>query len=126
MEPIVLHLGDWTIDESIERMIEVAIDNLKRQGMDANFLDAKAEFDHMRALAKQLLPLVLYLCTEEPEVEDRDVPDWMPHNPQPKKIRGEFRMMPAKNRITTCSDLRPVSHFARLEEKLSSIRQAER
>lgn len=50
----------------------------------------------MRGLAKQLLPLVLYLCTEEPEVEDRDVPDWTPHNPAPKKVRGEFRMMPAK------------------------------
>lgn len=96
MEPIVLHLGDWTLDESIERMIEVSIENLKRQGMDADFLDAKAEFDHMRRLAKQLLPLVLYLCTEEPEIQDRDVPNWEPHNPKPKKIRGEFRMMPAK------------------------------
>ena len=96
MEPIVLHLGDWTLDESIERMLEVSIDNLNRQGVDADFLDAKAEFAHMRALAKQLLPLVLYLCTEEPEIEDRDVPDWTPHNPVPKKVRGEFRMMPAK------------------------------
>ena len=85
MEPIVLHLGDWTLDESIERMIEVAIENRQRRGLPTDLFEAKQEFDHMRGLAKQLLPLVLYLCTDEPEVEDRDVPDWTPHNPVPKK-----------------------------------------
>lgn len=96
MEPVVLHLGDWSLDESIERMIEVAIENRQRRGLPTDLFEAKQEFDHMRSLAKQLLPLVLYLCTEEPEVEDRDVPDWTPHNPAPKKVRGEFRIMPAK------------------------------
>lgn len=96
LETIVLYLGDWTLDESIEKMVEVAIENRLRRGLSIDMLEAKIEFDHMRSMAKHLLPLVLYLCTEEPEIENRSTPDWLPRNPQPKKVRGEFRMMPAK------------------------------
>lgn len=97
MEPIILYLGDWTIDESLERMTEQSIANRKRAGFtDNDEAQAKAEFEGMAAMAKRLLPLVLYLCSEEPEVENLTTPDWLPHLPKPKKIRGELRLMPAK------------------------------
>ena len=96
LEPVIMHLGPWTIDESLQRMAEESVGNLRKQGLDARMDEATADFEIMNAMAKRLLPLVLYLCTEEPEVENLSTPDWLPHNPQPKRVRGQFRLMPAR------------------------------
>lgn len=96
MRAIVLHLGNWTIDESIDRMMKLSEENARRLGHVHDPAVYAAEFKRIRSIACRLLPLVLYLCTEEPEIKNRSTPDWLPHNPQPKRVRGEFRLLPAK------------------------------
>ena len=42
----------------------------------------------------RLLSLVLYLCTETPEIDDSRSPGVSPHRPQPKRIKGGWRLFP--------------------------------
>ena len=52
------------------------------------------------SLLKKALSLVLYICSDEAEIRDRDVPDWEPSFPRPKITKGVERLFPAdRNRI---------------------------
>lgn len=97
---IILHLGDWTVDEAIEYVCQEA-DRITREyvdqaEVDPNIQEAKRYKNVIASAAKRLLPLVLYLCSDSPEIENRTIPEWLPQNPKPKKIRGEIKFMPSK------------------------------
>jgi hypothetical protein len=47
-------------------------------------------------LIRPLVPLVLYLCTENAEVLDRIGKRRRPGNPEPKKVKGGMRLFPAE------------------------------
>ena len=47
------------------------------------------------ASVNPLLSLVLYLCSEEPDVEDREQPAAQPAYPAPKKTKRGWRLFPA-------------------------------
>ena len=52
------------------------------------------------SLLRKALSLVLYICSDEAEIRDRDAPDWEPSFPRPKVTKGEERLFPAdRNRI---------------------------
>ena len=52
------------------------------------------------SLVKKALSLVLYICSDEAEIRDRDAPDWEPGFPRPKITKGKERLFPAdRNRI---------------------------
>ena len=96
LSPLVMHLGDWSIDESLNRMIQEAKWQIEKNRIDVEAEEIDREFDSISRWSRRLLPLVLYLCTDEPEIENPELPDWMPQNPGLKKIRGEMRLMPSR------------------------------
>ena len=52
------------------------------------------------SLVKKALSLILYICSDEAEIRDRDAPDWEPGYPRPKMTKGQERLFPAdRNRI---------------------------
>ena len=44
---------------------------------------------------ERAMTLILYLCSSEAEIRDRDVPDWSPSFPRPKILKGRERLFPA-------------------------------
>lgn len=94
--PVTILLGG-TLEESLEKISAQAVANARNiLGTDLSQEDALNMSRIGDRAGHKLLPLVLYLCSQNPEIENRATPDWMPRNPQPKRIRGEFRLMPAK------------------------------
>ena len=51
--------------------------------------------DSVRGAWEMTLPPLLYLCSQEPDIIDRDEPDWDPRSPRPKKKKkGECWLTP--------------------------------
>ncbi len=96
LAPFVMYLGDLAIDEALSRMLQQARWQMEKNKFDVSEERVEREFSSISSWVRRLLPLVLYLCTDEPEVESPDVPDWQPQSPGLKKIRGEMRLMPSR------------------------------
>lgn len=52
------------------------------------------------SLVKKALSLVLYVCSDEAEIRDRDASDWEPSFPRPKVTKGVERLFPADRNRT--------------------------
>lgn len=93
--PVPLILGEGAIADALERLVDSAAREARRRGLDppADLLDA-------RLVARALWPvvsLVLYLCSEEPEIGDGSA---RPGNPLPKRTRRGWRLFPADKPTT--------------------------
>jgi hypothetical protein len=108
--PLILHLGDWSVEESIDRMIsesnkqtEFLNECLSDQGehvspeMISAFKavnDSKLVKSSMYDKAHGCISLLLYLCSDEPDIER--IENSLPHIPSPKKTKKGFRFFPPK------------------------------
>jgi len=91
--PQILHIGPWTIDEAISRWAREAEKEAMQMGLV--FSRGRAEFIRTCTLAIQpLLSMVLYLCSDEPELKDRNSPDRGVCLPQPKRTQKGWRLFP--------------------------------
>ena len=98
--PFYIALSAVTIEKSFEKC-------LREYGAVAGESDAdraKAGYEEILgknlSLVKKALSLVLYICSDEAEIRDRDAPDWGPALPRPKVTKGQERLFPAdRNRI---------------------------
>jgi len=97
--PQILHIGPWTLDEAISRWAREAEKEAMQMGL--MFSSGRAEFVRSCTLAIQpLLSMVLYLCSEEPELKDRNSPDHGVCLPKAKRTKKGWRLFPpAKPRI---------------------------
>lgn len=97
--PMPLHMGPWTVTEAVDR----AMSEADRQAFKA--LGVKlppAPSDQIAAQLYGLVSLVLYLCSEEPELDDERAPGTSPSRPTPTKTKKGWRLFPAtKPRIWT-------------------------
>ncbi|ABI60739.1 hypothetical protein Neut_2535 (plasmid) [Nitrosomonas eutropha C91] len=85
--PIPLHLGNWTIYESVEKMISEA----KKQ--------ADLPVELTKAISEEINPIIsvlLYLCSDSPEVDNNRVPGTIPSHPVPVKTKKGWRLFPAE------------------------------
>lgn len=97
-----LHLGPWPLSEAIERHLQEAKRQSIRLGNSANQDQLNPLGDYTDHVVRQVGPLVsllLYLCTAEPEIVDREEPERRPRNPEPRKTKKGLRLFPA-NRVT--------------------------
>lgn len=96
--PLPLHLGAWSLSESIERTVAEA----RRQALQAG-IHTEADLPALpgvQSVAHELAPLVsllLYLCSQASEIGDGTR---RPGNPAPKRVRGAWRLF-AADRPTT-------------------------
>ena len=97
--PQILHIGSWTVTEAISRWYGEAQNQSAKNGlalpeMDSDFIQASS------VAIQPLLALVLYLCSEEPEIEDREHPGELARTPKPKRTKKGWRLFPpSKPRI---------------------------
>ena len=89
--PQILHIGPWTLDEAISRWAREAEKEAMQMGL--MFSSGRAEFVRTCTLAIQpLLSMVLYLCSEEPELKDRNSPDHGVCLPKAKRTKKGWRL----------------------------------
>lgn len=88
LHPYSLHLGPWTLDESISRMIDVS----SIHSMGAGLGPVPAGTGRIiRSLVEPLVSLLLYLCSQNAEIGDGT---WTPTNPVPTRTKKGWRMFP--------------------------------
>lgn len=86
---IPIHLGKWTLEEALQRAIDVT--------KIPSALMATAAREQMQAIAAPALSLLLYLCSQNAEIGDGTR---APANPLPKRTKRGWRLFPAE-RVTT-------------------------
>jgi len=98
--PVPVHIGPWTVTEAIDRMASEAA---KQAGLANLHFDKNPE--QVQQLAADINPLIsmlLYLCSDEPDIDDARVPGSSPSRPKPVKTKKGWRLFPAeKPRIWT-------------------------
>lgn len=95
--PAILHVGEWTIEEAIRRWVEESIRQAKNAGHSEYVKSLQNErelfIEIMSEEMASIVSLLLYICSDEPEIDDR-VPG---HNKYPKQVKTKkgFRLFPA-------------------------------
>jgi len=92
--PIPVHLGPWSLRESIARMVDVASINAIAAGIGAPPAGLTSE---IRSHVEPMVSLLLYLCSQNAEIGDGKR---APSNPEPKRTKRGWRLFPA-DRPTT-------------------------
>lgn len=88
--PIVLHMGDWTVTEAIDR----AMGEAAKQASITKTPWMSSLVEPQSALAHHCISLLLYLCSEEPDIER--VENELPKRPKPTKVKGGWKLFPPK------------------------------
>lgn len=96
--PFYISLSAGTVEKSFEESLQ------EFEKIVGGSDKVKAEYAELLgedlSLLKKALSLVLYVCSDEAEMRDRDAPDWEPAFPRPKVTKGQERLFPAdRNRI---------------------------
>lgn len=86
--PTPLHLGAWTLQESISLMASEAGRQAVFRGFDPV---TNAEVNELKKVVEPILSLVLYVCTQAAEIGD---PDRKPTRPQPTKTKRGVQYFP--------------------------------
>lgn len=83
-----LHLGNWTITEAVDRVFSEA---KKQPGytFTPGLIEKTAEDFN------PIISMLLYLCSDSPEIDDARVPGTSPHRAEPKKTKKGLRLFPA-------------------------------
>lgn len=92
--PVALHMGRWTITEAVDRATQQAVKQGSLIGVPESLISAVT--DCSAATVSSLVSLVLYLCSDEPEIDDEREPGSSPQRPAPKRTKGGWRLFPAK------------------------------
>lgn len=86
-----LHMGDWSISEAVDRMISEAARQSGSSVLDMYTADDTRE---LTTHINPLVSIVLYLCSEKPEINDLRLPGTWPVRPKPKKTKKGWRLFP--------------------------------
>ena len=93
-EPLIpIHLGPWTVTEGIDRARQESAKYTTDQTQ--RFLTDKG-VELLAKLAFPMFSLLLYLCSDEPEVEG-DTPGTSPQHPRPVKTKMGWRLFPPES-----------------------------
>lgn len=88
--PVPLHMGNWTVTEAVDRAVSEAAKH-------AAILKSKLGEGLVEKMSEQINPLVsivLYICSEEPEIDNDREPGTSPARPHPKKTKQGWKLFP--------------------------------
>lgn len=92
--PVPIHIGKWTLTEAVDRAVAESVKQAEMIGLPGKLPNELPEL-----IAKQLysaISLVLYVCSDEPEIDDERQPGTHPQRPQPKRTKQGWRLFPAE------------------------------
>ena len=94
--PVVLPLQtERTIQEELEHVVSAVTARLWQEGKTEEAQKVKSPDTYARDVQK-LVSLVLYLCSDKPEVDNLRQPGKSPSRPKPKKVKGGMTLFPAQ------------------------------
>lgn len=92
--PIPLHMGKWTVTEAVDRAMQETLKQARKIGISTPASPPPS--DLLAEKLYGLVSLVLYLCSDEPEIDDEREPGSTPQRPRPTRTKGGWRLFPAK------------------------------
>lgn len=97
--PGVVHIGQWPLPEGLTRFVDEARRQAVARGLmtPSGMYDPVAIADMAQKQADALTPLIsllLYLCSEAPEIDDARQPGHAPSHPHPVKTKRGWRLFP--------------------------------
>lgn len=92
--PQILHIGPWTVTEAVDRWYSEARKQAAAAGITVPGLDDPDTVQATGAAIQPLLALVLYLCSDEPEIDDRQHPGERPGRAKPTRTKKGWRLFP--------------------------------
>lgn len=106
LDPVPVHLGPWTLTEAMDRVYGESKKQAENIGLTAPTVAATMDrVQQLSCILQPILSLVLYICSDEPDISDRQQPGISPERPQPKKTRHGWRLFPPKKpRIWSVGD----------------------
>ncbi|MFW8652100.1 AcrVA2 family anti-CRISPR protein [Vibrio diabolicus] len=89
LTPIILHLGDWGVEEAINKSLDVSCSNAPwLSGIRSELLEWQSK------MARKCLSLLLYICSEEPDIER--VEGNLPTYAKPEKVKKGYKFFAPK------------------------------
>jgi hypothetical protein len=88
--PAILHIGPWTVEDGVQRVFDAAMTNAQA----AVIYDEQPPAKAIAEILGPMLSLVLYLCSEEPEIDDLREPGVSPSYAVPTKTKKGLRFFP--------------------------------
>ncbi|WP_052465126.1 AcrVA2 family anti-CRISPR protein [Geoalkalibacter subterraneus] len=88
-----LHLGRWSVEEAIRRSLCEAQSQAQRLNHEGKemFEDPFAP-KRMAPFFSSMISLLLYLCSDEPQIDDARQPGTSPAYPRAKKVKGGMKL----------------------------------
>lgn len=90
---LALHIGPWTITEALDRMFSAAQKQAQKHGVD--FDPSPDDVQEMAVATNPLVSVLLYLCSNEPEISNARELGVSPERPRPTKTKHGWRLFPA-------------------------------
>jgi hypothetical protein len=120
--PLALHLGKWSLFESLQRTMAETNYQRARHGMSLALADEQ-EITSAADQTAPLLSMLLYICSEQPDIDDERTPGTSPRRPEYVKTKRGPRLFPAeKPRIWTVG--RQIGEQLRQQSSTDDISQA--
>jgi hypothetical protein len=87
-----IYLGNWSIEEGIKKATKRTQEVLKQRGFGQfEVKDAAAKMPTVIRTLSPLVAILLYLCSDQPDIADHD-PTTCPYYPAPKKTKKGLRL----------------------------------
>lgn len=97
-DPVFLPIdGNCTLEEAIDEASKFTAEIDKANGTAFDeALDYKWRWSSKEFLNKAI-PILLYICSDEPDIDDERKPGSRPEMPQPRRMKKGWRLFPATN-----------------------------
>lgn len=89
----IIYLGPWTLVEAINRSLATSASNAAEIGLPLTLpVDTP---QRIAAAIQPYLSLLLYLCSDEPDIDYSRLPNHWPGRPRPEKTKHGWQLFPA-------------------------------
>lgn len=92
--PHILHIGEWSFEEGVKKTLEETAKQAEKKGIKT----LKPTFEVCSKMAefyRPIVSLILFLCTEEPDIQDHELSSNYPQRPRPKRTKKGWKLFPA-------------------------------
>lgn len=90
--PVPLHLGEWSLLDSIQKASAVA--EMVAESMGVSIIGLEEVTKLSVAALSPLISILLYICSEKPEIDDNRLPGVSPSLAQPAKTKKGWKLIP--------------------------------
>ena len=99
LESAFLPLRPCTVDEAVSDVLKSTKAACKEMGWDEDLESAAQSewYSDCVAFLSKAIPILLYICSDEPDIDDERKPGSRPQIPQPRKTKKGWRLFPATN-----------------------------